>query len=34
MALIESGLRMMSPQRPAPRMQTTCTYTGSFMNCF
>jgi len=34
LALIESGLRMMSPQRPAPRMQTTCTYTGSFMNCF
>ena len=34
LALIESGLRMMSPQRPAPRMQTTCTYTGRFMNCF
>jgi hypothetical protein len=34
LALMESGLRMMSPQRPAPRMQTTCTYTGRFMNCF
>jgi hypothetical protein len=33
LALIESGLRMMSPQ-PAPRMRTTCTYTGGFMNCF
>ena len=34
LALIESGLRMMSPQRPAPRMQTTCTYVGRFLNCF
>jgi len=34
MALIESGLRMMSPQRPAPRMQTSCTYVGRFLNCF
>lgn len=34
LALIESGLRMMSPQRSSPRMQTTCTYTGGFMNCF
>jgi microcompartment protein CcmL/EutN len=34
LALIESGLRMMSPQRPAPRMQTSCTYVGRFLNCF
>jgi len=34
LALINQGLSMMSPQRPAPRMQTTCTYTGRFMNCF
>ena len=34
LALIESGLRMMSPQRPAPRMQTTCTYVGRFLNCY
>ena len=34
MALIESGLRMMSPQRPAAAPMRTCTYTGSFMNCF
>jgi hypothetical protein len=34
LALMESGLRMMSPQRPAPRMQTSCTYVGRFLNCF
>jgi len=34
MALIESGLRMMSPQQPAPRMRTTCSYTGRYMSCF
>lgn len=34
MALIESGLRMMSPQQSAPRMQTNCTFTGRFMNCY
>lgn len=34
LALIESGLRMMSPQRPAAAPMRTCTYTGRFMNCF
>ncbi len=34
LALINQGLSMMSPQRPAPRMQTTCTYVGRFLNCF
>ena len=34
LALIESGLRILSPQRPAPRVQTTCTYSGRFLNCF
>ena len=34
LALMESGLRMMSPQQSAPRMQTTCTYVGRFLNCY
>jgi hypothetical protein len=34
LSLIESGLRMMSPQRPAAAPMRTCTYTGRFMNCF
>jgi hypothetical protein len=34
LALMESGLRMMSPQQPAPRMRTTCSYTGRYMSCF
>ena len=34
LALMESGLRMMTPQRPAPRTQTTCTYVGRFLNCY
>jgi len=35
LALMETGLRMMSPPvATQPRMQTTCTYTGRFMNCF
>ena len=34
MALIESGLRMMSPQRQAPRMQTNCFYHARSLSCF
>jgi hypothetical protein len=34
LALIESGLRMMSPQRPAVAPMRTCTYNRNFMNCF
>ena len=34
LALMESGLRMMSPQQSAPRMQTSCTYVGRFLNCY
>jgi len=34
LALMESGLRMMSPQRPAVAPMRTCTYNRNFMNCF
>jgi hypothetical protein len=34
LALIESGLRMMSPQRSAPAPMRTCSFNGRFMNCF
>ncbi len=34
LSLMESGLRMMSPQRPAVVPMRTCTYNRNFMNCF
>jgi len=34
MALINQGLSMMSPQRPAVAPMRTCTFNGRFMNCF
>jgi hypothetical protein len=34
LALMESGLRMLSPQRPAVAPMRTCTYNRNFMNCF
>jgi len=32
--MIESGLRMMSPQQPAPRLQTNCFYHARSFSCF
>jgi colicin import membrane protein len=32
--MIESGLRMMSPQQPAPRLQTNCYYHARSFSCF
>jgi hypothetical protein len=34
LALIESGLRMMTPQRPAVAPMRTCSFNGRFMNCY
>ncbi len=34
LGLIESGLRMMTPQRPAVAPMRTCSFNGRFMNCF
>ena len=34
LALMESGLRMLSPQQPAPRLQTNCYYHARSFSCF
>jgi lipid II:glycine glycyltransferase (peptidoglycan interpeptide bridge formation enzyme) len=33
LALMEFGLRMLTPQQPAPRLQTNCFYHARYLSC-